>query len=276
MKQLGFEFIEFIHFIEPNIVRQIKLAKDWDSPQFRGFLINLEEQLKQGQAIHDNRNALVRIGQNDLLGLKREILVKKYKLLRKYDRFRFRFLPSKAYRSLEIALYLLQNGLNTPRPIAIVEDRGKFNQLISCYYLTEFLDCDTSFSQVIKKTDENTKRKIIIEAAQNIRLMHDIGIIHNDLNTTNILIKSLDNKPEFFFIDLNRAREKKNISLKARAKDLGRLALKQQDQSVFFNSYNPQSNNRLINNIHKALARRGKWMAFKRKIRRFKSKLFIL
>lgn len=276
VKQLSTDFIEFKHCVDQDIIRQIKVVKDWESPRFRDFLINLEQHLEQGEVIYNNRNFLVRIDQNEKLGLNTRVLVKKFKLIRKYDRFRFRFLTSKAERSLEIALHLLRNGLNTPRPIAIIEDRSRFNRLENCYYLTEFLECDASLLQVIKGTDEKLKQEIIIKAAQYIRALHDLGIIHNDLHASNILIKNIQTQPELFLIDLNRARKKADLSLKARAKDLGRLTLKQQDQLVFFQSYNSMSNNRLICLTRKAVARRSRWINLKQKFRRLKFKFFNL
>lgn len=274
MTRLWKGFSEYKHIIDIDTTRQIKVVEEWDSPLFREFLINLEEHLGQGQAIHDYRNVLIRFEQNEQLGIKSKILVKKYKLLRKYDRFRFRFLTSKAHRSLEIALYLLQKGLYTPAPIGIIEDRGKYNSLLNCYYITEYLDYDASFDQVIKENDENPeKRRVIIEAARNIRLMHDNGIIHNDLHKSNILIKGLKSQPKLYFIDLNRARIKKDLSFTARAKDLGRLALEPQDQFLFFESYDLQNNTRLMYKSNKFLIRRKKWLAFKDKIRRIRSRL---
>ena len=273
MKQFKEEFVEFEHSFNKDTIRQIKVAKNFDSPLFRDFLINIEAHLGQGQVIHDYRNVLIRIDQNEEIGLKTEILVKKYKLLRRYDRFRFRFLSSKARRSLKIALFLLEKGINTPAPIGIIEDRGRFNRLLNCYYLTEHLNYDISFAKVINEPDVNRKRKLLTGAARNIRLMHDSGIVHNDLHASNILIKHTTTNPDFYFIDLNRARIKANLSLKARAKDLGRLALQPQDQLIFFRSYDPQNNGWLRLKSNKVLVGRKKWTAFKRKIRHFKSKL---
>lgn len=273
MTQLWEEFIEFKHSFDQDTTRYVKVAKDWDSPMFRKFLVNIEEHLGQGQAIHDYRNVLVRIARNEELGVKKEILVKKYKLFRRYDRLRFRFINSKAHRSLDIALFLLKNGVNTPAPIAMIDDRGKFNRLVNCYYLTEYLDYDVSFLQIIMEAEENRKRKIIMEAAQNIRLMHDAGIVHRDLHASNILIKNFKDRPEFYFIDLNRARKKEFLTLEARAKDLGRLALQQHDKLLFFKSYDPQNYGCLIQKSNKFLAGRKRWVAFKDKIRRLKTKL---
>lgn len=275
MKQVTVSFTEFKHRLDENTTRRIKAFEGWNSSRFRDFLTNLENHLEQGTIIYNNRNVLFRIGQNEKLGLNWDVLVKKYKLVRKYDRFRFRFLASKAERSLKIALDLLRNGLNTPQPIAIVEDWGGFNRLVNCYYLTEFLEYDTSLLQVIKGTDENLKREIIVKAAQYIRAMHDLGIIHHDLNASNILIKNIETHPEIFLIDLNRARRKERLSLQARAKDIGRLALKQQDQLVFFQGYDSTGFKTMIYLFGKASARRSRWMTIKRKFRLLKTKLLI-
>ena len=274
MEQLYSQFIGYQYTDESKVYRLIKVAKDWDSPQFREFLNNIETYFEPKHAFHNYRNVLIRFVPDETLGIKDEIVVKKFKLTRKYDRFRFHFLTSKALRSLEIALTLMQNGLKTPRPLAVIEERGKYNSLVNCYYLTEFLKFDCSFSQVIKEFDDELKGKLVAETARNIRLMHDAGIVHNDLHASNIMIKNPEAVPELYFIDLNRARHKKDLSVKIRAKDLGRLDLDQPDQACFFSNYDCQKDRHLLAEIDKAHHRRENWLAFKRVFRRIKSKLF--
>lgn len=274
MEQLYSKFNDYQYKVDSKVYRLVKVAKDWDSPQFREFLNKIETYVEPERAFHNYRNVLVRFSPNETMGIKDEIVIKKFKLTRKYDRFRFHFLTSKAFRSFEIALALLQNGLKTPRPLAVIEERGKYNSLVNCYYLTEFLKFDCSFSQVIKEFDDELKGKLLAETARNIRLMHDAGIIHNDLHASNILIKNPDSVPELYFIDLNRARRKKGLSIKTRAKDLGRLALDQQDQVDFFSNYDCQKNRNFLAEVVKAHHRRENWLAFKRVLRRVSSKLF--
>lgn len=274
MEQLRLEFNDCQYTVDSTVQRLIKVVKDWDSPRFRDFLNNIETHLETEQGFHNYRNLLVRFGIDERLGIKREIVVKKFKLTRKYDRFRFHFLPSKAFRSLEIALALIRNSINTPYPLAIVEERGKSNRLVNCYYITEFIKFDCSFFQVINEFDGILKKKLIAATARSIRLLHDVGIIHNDLHASNILLNNLEAEPSIYFIDLNRARRKKAVSDKTRAKDLGRLALKGQDQADFFSYYDTEKNSRLMAEIRKAQSRRECWLAFKRAYRRIKSKLF--
>ncbi|MGE5604242.1 MAG: lipopolysaccharide kinase InaA family protein [Bacteroidota bacterium] len=273
MEQLNFEFKEYRYAVDSEVYRLIKVAKDWDSLQFREFLNSIETYLARNPAFHDYRNVLVRFGVNETLGIIDEIVVKKFKLTRKYDQFRFRFLPSKAFRSLKTALALLQIGLKTPRPIAIIEERGKYNRLVNCYYLTEFLTFDYSFYQVINDFDDTLKSKLIAETAHNIRLMHDAGIIHNDLHASNILIKNIEVVPELYFIDLNRARQRKTLSIKSRAKDLGRLSLNQSDLIVFLKKYNPISSKEFLTIVEQMQCRRKTWIRFKDSFRQLKTKL---
>lgn len=270
MEHLHLDFCEYRYPVNSEVVRRITVSKDWDSPQFREFLNNIEVYLGRNQAFYDARNALVRFELNESLGIQNELVAKKFKLTRSYDRFRFHFLPSKAFRSFKIALILLKNGLKTPRPIAVIEERGKFNRLVNCYYLTEYLKYDFSFFQVIKELDGELRRKLIAATARNIRLMHDAGIIHNDLHASNILINNSKATPELYFIDLNRARQKKLLSEENRAKDLGRLTLNQLDEAIFFSNYDP-SNKHLVMKIHKAQNRRENWLNVKRFLRRNKT-----
>lgn len=274
MEQLYTEFAKYEYPMGTGVLRKIKVIKNWDSPQFREFLVNFEKYFGQCHAFHDYRNVLVRIGQNETLGMKKEIVAKKFGLVRSYDHFRFHFLPSKALRSLNIALVLLKNGLKTPHPVAIIEDRGRLNRLVNCYYLTEFLEYDYSFTQIANEFDDNVKGKIISEAAQNICVMHNAGIIHNDLHVSNILVKNAKTQPEFYYIDLNRARGKKALSIKARAKDLGRLSLKQSDQMVFLKNYNPVSYQDFSNLVNKMQRRRKMWIELKKGFREIKGQLW--
>ena len=273
MLQMPAGYDEFKISLGKGTFRIIKVIKDWDSPQFREFLINIEKYLQRNQSFHDFRNVLIRIGQDETLGIKKDIVAKKFKLVRKYDHFRFRFLPSKALRSLMMAQTLNQNGLKTPSPLAVIEDRGADNQLATCYFLTEYLDYDCSFAQAIDHSDIRLKEKIITEAARNIRLMHNAGIIHNDLHASNILIKNVKAQPEFYYIDLNRARQKRELSIEKRAKDLGRLALNQSDLNLFLNYYLPESSETFLKFVEKMRRRRERWIGFKKWFRQFKTKL---
>lgn len=141
------------------------------------------------------------------------------------------------------------------------------------FHLTEFLEYDCSFAEAINHSDNRLKEKIMIEAARSIRLMHNAGIIHNDLHASNILIKNLKGKTEFYYIDLNRARQKRELSMRKRAKDLGRLALSQSDLTLFLSHYLSEPPEAFLKFVEKMRRRRERWIGFKKWFRQFKAKL---
>lgn len=265
------DFNEYKRPFDGGGFRRLKIAGDWDSPQFRDCLFGFEKHFQRRPAFHDYRNVLVRIGPDDALGVKKEIVAKKFRLFRKYDHLRFYFIPSKAIRSLKTALTLLGNGLKTPRPVAIIEDYGPFNKPNCCYYLSEFLEYDCSMAEAVRQVEDDRQRRLIAAAAREIGRMHRIGLVHNDLHLSNILIKNLEGEPELYFIDLNRARQKPALSIKARAKDLIRLALKPEELSDFLTNYDYDHYRQMMVLVRKFKARRERWLNFKAKIRRLKS-----
>ncbi len=266
------DFIEYKRPTDGGGFQRLMIAGDWDTPQFRDCLFGFEKHFQERPAFHDYRNVLIRIGPEDALGVKKEIVAKKFKIFRKYDHLRFYFIPSKAIRSLKTALTLLRNGLKTPRPIAIIEEYGPFHKLMCCYYLSESLEYDCSMAEAVRQMEDEHQKRLIAAAAREIGLMHRIGLVHNDLHLSNILIKNLQTEPELYFIDLNRARQKPVLSIKARAKDLIRLALKPEELTDFLKNYDYEHYRQMMDMVRKFKRRREKWLKFKAKMRRIKKR----
>ncbi|GAB6099420.1 hypothetical protein JCM16358_12990 [Halanaerocella petrolearia] len=249
----------------------IWLAEEWDSDSFREF-INYRENLETGKIIDDNRNLLVSISADTQDSLKNDIMVKKFNLVRKYDKFRFCFLNSKAVRSLRLALGMQEVGIKTPKPLAVIEERGNFNQLIYSYFITEYVDHDYNLLDIVKDYDHPERKKLkdlLPLIAQDIKLMHDAGIIHNDLHAGNILVKEREPQPEFYYIDLNRGRIKDELSIKARMKDLARFKLTTEEQEIFLKSYSPEGYEELLQLMIEQREKRKRFKEWKRKIRSF-------
>ncbi|AGB42270.1 Mn2+-dependent serine/threonine protein kinase [Halobacteroides halobius DSM 5150] len=247
----------------------IWLTQEWATDNFREF-ISYRDELETGKIIDDNRNLLVHISADIKPNLKEDIMVKKFNLVRKYDKLRFCFLNSKAVRSLRLALALQELGLNTPQPLAVIEERGKFNQLIYSYFITEYIDYDYNLLDIVKDYDHPQREKVkgyLPLIADDIRQMHDAGIVHNDLHAGNILVKEREDKPEFYYIDLNRGRIKDELSIKARMKDLARFKLTEEEQEVFLKNYDPQNYKKLLKLMIAQREKRKKFKEWKRKVR---------
>lgn len=229
----------------------------------------------KGKTVRDKRNLLVHLSRGEYPFLKRDIFVKEFHLQRSYDKLRFCIIPSKAIRSLNIALALEEFGIGTPEPVALLEKRGVCNYLLYSCFITEYI-ADACILDEILKDDKHPMRHklkdVLSSLAIDIRKMHDSGIIHNDLHVGNILISDIE-KISIYYIDLNRARIKKKISIKQRIKDLARLRLKGEERRLFMKCYSPDNYQDLMSLMKQARKRRERFLDFKRRLKKLKKSL---
>ncbi len=138
---------------------------------------------------------------------------------------------SKAERSYIAAQKLLNSGINTPTPIAAL-DEWNGNRLTESYYICFFEPAvcfrDVLFEIYHQHKDSAKLMELLLLVAPAIKQMHDAGFMHGDLGNQNILLpKNADGSwASPSFIDLNRYQVFENgISNKARAIDLARPIL---------------------------------------------------
>ena len=145
----------------------------------------------------------------------------------RYDKKR----GSKASRSYIAAQYLQNHDIETPRPLAYLE-RWENNILVDSFYLSSYISELTSLKTKLEEIyDSNGPCLDLVNLLKDVgtamRAMHDTGFYHKDLGNQNIELleddKSRQNK--VFFLDLNRSRVLKKLSLKDRASDFSRLSL---------------------------------------------------
>lgn len=148
------------------------------------------------EVIHDGRNKLLRAKwQNS------DIVLKTFgrPLLRGWE---YVLRKSKARRSYENAMTLLERGIDTPAPIAYSERRAAgTKRLISCTYI-----CRYEPSQALADFYDNADSQFIRDFARFVAALHEKGIRHDDLNNTNIRVKGQNSTLTFSLIDLNRMR----------------------------------------------------------------------
>ncbi|SJZ46812.1 lipopolysaccharide kinase InaA family protein [Selenihalanaerobacter shriftii] len=249
--------------------RLLWLAKGWNN-NFKEFISGFDEENKRGDTIYDKRNSLIHININQELGIKEDIVIKEFKLTRKYDKLRFCFLNSKAIRSLDIALALEKINVNTPKPIAVIEKRGKFNKIIYSYFVTEYIDYDYNLLDIVKDDNHPLRGEVINflpQIAQDVRKMHEAGIVHNDLHAGNVLVDNIDENPKFYYIDLNRGRIKEKLSTKIKLKDLARFKLWPKEWEIFMKNYAPENHQDLLDLMIKQREKRKRFLNFRRKLK---------
>lgn len=138
---------------------------------------------------------------------------------------------SKAERSFNAAIFLQQNRIGTPAPIAWL-DRWENGRLIESYYLCLFEPAicfrDALSDIYYNQRDNAPLMDLLYKVAPAIRAMHDAGFMHGDLGNQNILVPrdELGQWGEPQLIDLNRyTLQKTGLNDKQRAFDLSRIIL---------------------------------------------------
>ncbi len=132
------------------------------------------------------------------------------------------FRPSKAKRSFEYALYLLQRDILTPFPIAYVEDKTATG-LKESFYICRHIDYDFTFRELIHDPLFANRREILRQFTDFTFKMHENRINFLDHSPGNTLIVDKgSNSYDFYLIDLNRMKFE-NMSVEARMYNFKKL-----------------------------------------------------
>jgi len=146
------------------------------------------------------------------------------KIFRRKKPFSFLLSPlraSSSFRAYRTALYMLQNGIDTPKPILSCEKR-KIGFVVEDIYVTEDIGEHLSVREAVLKSEGEFRKEIIKKIARLVRKIHEISIYYRDLNLSNFLIKG----DKIYLVDINRARILKNPpSFLKRAIDISRMDL---------------------------------------------------
>jgi len=150
---------------------------------------------------------------------------------------------SKAERSFNAAIYLLEHQLGTPTPIAFME-KWKGNRLLESYYICLF-EPATCFRDLVSnilwdKRDNQPLMDLLLHLAPALRKMHDAGVMHGDMGNQNIFIpQNAEGKwlaPQW--IDLNRCKIfDRPLNAKERALDISRMILPSAYVTLFLYIY---------------------------------------
>jgi hypothetical protein len=147
------------------------------------------------------------------------------------------FRKSKARRSYEYAIFLTENGIGTPLPIAFQENYDAIG-LTTSYYVSAHLDCDLTFRELVQIPDYPNHEKILRAFTKFSFNLHQKGIEFKDHSPGNTLINKLeDGTFSFALVDLNRMNFHDNMSFDLRMKNLSRLTPLREMVQIMSNEY---------------------------------------
>lgn len=151
-----------------------------------------------GEISYSGRNTIRVIPAKDIL-----LNVKSFKIPNIINQLIYgNFRASKAQRSFEYAQILLNKGINTPDPIAYIEEKkGVIFQ--HSYYISKHEEFDGMMREL--KTGKLEGRELLLtQFAQFAAFVHDKEVLHIDFSPGNILYKKTKADYLFYLVDLNR------------------------------------------------------------------------
>lgn len=194
------------------------------------FIENIPYRFDQlGTHLHMDRNEVKKVQIDGT-----SFVIKYYKRMTWANRIIYRFFrKSKARRAYENALYLLKKGIATPIPVAYINCyKGIF--LTRSYFISVHVEAMTLSEVIDNSISEN--RNLIEDFAKFTYRLHALGIFHQDYHLKNILYKFESSKNQFYLIDINRMRFRKNTQRRA-IKNMARIHLPFEKQSFFSKEY---------------------------------------
>lgn len=144
-----------------------------------------------GELIFDGRNKLRRV---DVCGA--DVVVKRFKPFNAIRRISRRFRRTKAERAYHNGLKLIELGVKTPEPLAYVEKHNWWGALVDSFYICRYQELQSLESVM-------SDPKALDAFADFAARLHSLGILHHDLNKTNVCFNP--QKPyDYWVIDINR------------------------------------------------------------------------
>lgn len=171
-------------------------------PAFCRFVERLPHSFDEGGTLlYDKRNVIRRFALADGT----EFVVKRFKRPNFFQRIVYTWLrPTKSSRSYAHAVELLRRGVDTPQPLAYADFR-RHGLVCDTFYICRA--CDWTPIRDLLNRPEQFDRDLARAFALYALRLHEKGVLHDDLNSTNTLFRrEADGTFRFSVIDINRMR----------------------------------------------------------------------
>lgn len=133
-----------------------------------------------------------------------ELVVKRYKRHDIVKAFAYTFFrKNKACKSYENAVRLREYGFCSPQEVAYLECTFA-GLIIQVYYICVYTDAKPIRPRLIEQKPFN--EQLAVAYARYVASLHEAGVLHCDLNPTNVLFTEHNGNYGFELIDINRMR----------------------------------------------------------------------
>ena len=167
---------------------------------FKNFLLEIKAYFQENaNTIHKARNELKIIEFNSI-----QTVVKAFKVPNKINQIVYAyFRDSKAKKSYDNAIRLIELGINTPEPIGYIEfyRLGLFKE---SFFIAKKFDYDFTIREPLRNLELENREAIIKAFVAFTFNLHQQGVYHKDYSAGNILVIKKDNQWEFSVVDINR------------------------------------------------------------------------
>lgn len=157
--------------------------------------------MSEGELVYRKRNIVKRFVAPDGTVL----VVKRYKYPNLIQRVAYGYYrPSKARRSYDYALRLLDLGIDTPLPIACIEQYGRCHLFTYGYFVSA--ENNNPSLKALLQPDCDDRSALALQFATFLVSLHEKGFLHGDTNLSNFLYeRQSDGTYHFSVIDINRS-----------------------------------------------------------------------
>lgn len=152
---------------------------------------------REGRTVHSGRNEVRIISCGG-----HRLAVKRFARHGMLRRLVNAFRRSKARKAYSNACMLESLCLPTPAPVAFVEVTGALGLVTDTYYICEYTDMKAIAGGLCEDGEFN--RRMAAALARFVALLHIKGVLHHDLNSTNVLYRDTGGTYAFALIDINR------------------------------------------------------------------------
>lgn len=211
--------------------KEFKFFSNTQNTEFENSLTKIIHNFDSYEGGIGNRNIIKVIKHKGL-----DLNIKAFKIPHFVNSIIYKFFrKSKAQRSFEYAIRLIELNVGTPKPIAYYEFVTPF-LFKKSYYISEQLECDLTYRELTENLNYPDHETILREFTRFTFKLHEKNILFLDHSPGNTLIKKIDNHYQFYLVDLNRMKFKP-LGFKTRIKNFSRLTIHKSIVQVMSDEY---------------------------------------